>query len=388
MSFKKLILKIHLWLGLSSGIIVVILGITGCIYVFEEELRPLVHQYYHVDAVKNKKLPISQLIQIAIENNKNNPKQKVSGVRVFNDDKRTLAVNFNEELDKDAIWYWDRFQNTSIYIDPYTGIVKEQEKYTAEFFVFIRMLHQFLCLHPDYGDPIVGTATIIFIISLITGLILWWPKNKSAAKQRFWFQWKNTTKWKRKNYDLHNILGYYMMIFALIIALTGLVWAFECYDKGVQWLFNGGKTIEKESKTIESDTTFFTTNNSVDKVYNTIRQLDPKAKSYFIFLPEAKDSLATIGTFTTHESRFDDTAMQFDQHTAKLLKTTTYDDKNNGEKFRFINYDIHVGSILGIPGKILAFIASLVSASLPITGFLIWWGRNKKKKKQPINIKA
>ena len=62
MTFKKLILKIHLWLGLSSGLIVVILGITGCLYAFEEELRPIVHDYYYVDQIKDKKLPLSQLI--------------------------------------------------------------------------------------------------------------------------------------------------------------------------------------------------------------------------------------------------------------------------------------------------------------------------------------
>ncbi len=73
--------------------------------------------------------------------------------------------------------------------------------------------------------------------------------------------------------------------------------------------------------------------------------------------------------------------MLFDQYSGKNLKVTTYKDKNNGEKFRFINYDLHVGSILGFPGKVLAFFASLVAASLPLTGFLIWWGRNKKKKK-------
>ena len=384
MPFKKLILKIHLWLGLSSGIIVVILGITGCIYVFEEELRPVVHHYYYVDAVKKQRLPISALIEIAKKANKDKPQQSVSSCKVINDDQRTVIISFFEELDKDAIWYWNLYQTTEVYIDPYTGNVKKIEDYNSEFFVFIRMLHQTLCFNSKIGDPIVGTATILFIISLITGLILWWPKNKQAAKQRFWFRWKNTTKWKRKNYDLHNILGYYMMIFALIIALTGLVWAFECYDKGVQWVFNGGKTIKKESKVIESDTIHFTQKSSVDKIYNTLQKLNPEAKSYFIFLPEANDSLATVGTFTKHESRFDDVAIQFDQYTAKILKTTTYNDKNNGEKFRFINYDLHVGSILGLPGKILAFIASLVSASLPITGFLIWWGRNNKKKKTTV----
>jgi len=43
------------------------------------------------------------------------------------------------------------------------------------------------------------------------------------------------------------------------------------------------------------------------------------------------------------------------------------------------NYDIHVGAILGLPTKIIAFIVSLICASLPVTGFMIWWGRRKKK---------
>jgi len=383
MGFKNFIKKIHLWLGLASGIIVVILGITGCLYVFEEELRPIVHDYYYVDQIKNKKLPISKLIEIAQEaNHKINPQQTLSGCRIINDDKRTVIIWFFQELDEDAFWYWNNYQNTYVYIDPYTGSIKKLEEYNFEFFVFVRMLHQTLCFNSKIGDPIVGTATILFIISLITGLILWWPKNKSAAKQRFWFQWKNTTKWKRKNYDLHNILGYYMMVFALIIALTGLVWAFKCYDKGVQWLFNGGKTYEKEK--LVSDTTHYTENTATDKIYTETQNLNPNAKSYYLFVPNADDSLATFQTFVRYKNRFDDVAMEFDRYTGKNLKITTYNDRNNGEKFRFINYDLHVGSILGFPGKVLAFFASLVSASLPITGFLIWWGRNNKKKKKAL----
>ena len=47
-----------------------------------------------------------------------------------------------------------------------------------------------------------------------------------------------------------------------------------------------------------------------------------------------------------------------------------------------MNYDLHTGAIAGLPGKTLAFLASLIVASLPITGFMIWWGRRKKTKKR------
>ncbi|MBK6979514.1 MAG: PepSY domain-containing protein [Cytophagaceae bacterium] len=53
-------------------------------------------------------------------------------------------------------------------------------------------------LPPKIGQPITSYATLIFVFMILTGLVLWWPKNKAAAKQRFWFRWKNTTQWKRK----------------------------------------------------------------------------------------------------------------------------------------------------------------------------------------------
>ncbi len=52
------------------------------------------------------------------------------------------------------------------------------------------------------------------------------------------------------------------------------------------------------------------------------------------------------------------------------------------DKIARMNYDIHVGAVLGLAGKILAFSASLIAASLPVTGFYIWWGKKHKKVKR------
>ncbi len=57
---------------------------------------------------------------------------------------------------------------------------------------------------------------------------------------------------------------------------------------------------------------------------------------------------------------------------------------NVSQKIMRMNYDVHVGAIAGLPGKILAFFLSAIIASLPVTGFLIWWGRRKKAKKQAV----
>jgi uncharacterized iron-regulated membrane protein len=52
---------------------------------------------------------------------------------------------------------------------------------------------------------------------------------------------------------------------------------------------------------------------------------------------------------------------------------------NSADNLMKMNYDIHTGAILALPGKIFAFLISLLIASLPVSGFLIWLGRNKKK---------
>jgi uncharacterized iron-regulated membrane protein len=50
--FVKIIKKInawlHLWLGLASGVVVIVLGITGCILVFEQEIKSLAYPWLHV----------------------------------------------------------------------------------------------------------------------------------------------------------------------------------------------------------------------------------------------------------------------------------------------------------------------------------------------------
>lgn len=122
--------------------------------------------------------------------------------------------------DSKDLWYWDEWEHDLwAYVDPYSSEVLKVEDKTFEFFRFVLALHWSLLLREDIGQLIVGTATLIFILILVTGLVLWWPQNKKAFKIRTCFRWKPATRWKRKNYDLHNILGFYSMF----IALTGLV---------------------------------------------------------------------------------------------------------------------------------------------------------------------
>lgn len=378
MKLKKLIGQLHLWLGLASGLVVLIISITGCLYVFIEELRPLVYadRMYITARAGAKKLPVSLLkekAQAAL-----GAEHPISGMEVFNTQNNTYAFR-SRKIDKKAIWYGNYYPyHLKAYLNPYTGEVVKVENTKWEFFTLVVYIHISLLLGHTVGSQIVAYSVLMFVLLLISGIVLWWPKNKNAAKQRFWFKWKENTQWKRKNYDLHNVLGFYAMSILLVISLTGLIWSFEWVGNSVQWVANGGKTIEKP-KPIVSDTTQLAEQMPLDRIVASASLRFPTAENLFVSIPQ--DKKGTVGVFARFEgaANYRSIRNQYDQHTGQLLKTQQFADMNGGEKMRALNYDLHVGSVLGLPGKFLAFFASLISASLPITGFAIWWGKRNKK---------
>ena len=78
--------------------------------------------------------------------------------------------------------------------------------------------------------------------------------------------------------------------------------------------------------------------------------------------------------------------LYFDQYSGKLLKAERYATVSRGMKVRRAVYPIHTGSVGGVFTKIIALLVSLFAASLPITGFLVWWGRRKKAKPAPASL--
>ena len=94
----------------------------------------------------------------------------------------------------------------------------------------------------------VGIPVVLFIIMLITGIILWWPKNKKAGKGRFSFDWKNVKTWKRKNYDLHNVLGFYASFIALLLSLSGIYFAYPWVKNAFNIALSGSPEPPKEKE--------------------------------------------------------------------------------------------------------------------------------------------
>lgn len=375
---KKVVGKLHLWLGLSAGLIVCFLGITGCILAFEREIEDATQSYRFTKEQKKTPLSPSVLQAVAI--------QQLPG-------KKLHSISYQPGRSAIASFYNGNPQYYYlVFLDPYTGKVLKTKNMSRDFFRFIIDGHFYLWLPPKIGQPIVASATLIFVVLLVTGIILWWPKNKAARKQRF--KIKLNAKWRRTNYDLHNVLGFYMSWVIIFIAFTGLVWGFEWFARSIFWTTSGGKAMT-EFAMPQSDTTAAVPAReaqNIDLLWQKMRRENPGYAGIMdVHMPEDPTTAIEIALNPDGSTYWKADYRYFDQYTlreievkhayGKLKNTTT------AEKIQRMNYDIHVGAVAGLAGKIMAFLASLLCASMPVTGFLIWWGRKKKSaKEKPVKV--
>ena len=368
MTFKKLIRNIHLWLGLSSGLVVLILGITGCILAFELEIRSLTESFRNVKVENKAVLPPSELKVIA---EKHLTSKKALGIEYPGKDKAAIAA------------YYDEKEYELLFMNPYSGEVLKHKNMNKDFFRIVLDGHYYLWLPNDIGQPIAASATLIFLVMMISGLILWWPKNKAAKKQRFTIKW--SARWRRKNYDLHNVLGFYMTWIAIFLAITGLVFGFQWFAKSLYWITSGGETMVEHTHPLSDTTKTVSFANMADHLWQEHRIGLKENESIAVYFASIPTDPVEIAVNHNPGTYYNSDYYHYDQYTGKELPATgsyagKFEDAPLADKIVRMNYDMHVGAILGLPGKILAFFASLIAASLPVTGFYIWMGQKKKRK--------
>ncbi|WP_206531738.1 PepSY-associated TM helix domain-containing protein [Sphingobacterium sp. DR205] len=361
---------LHLCLGLSSGIIVFVVCLTGTLFVFHEEIND-----YNNREVRFVQVPVSGS-KIAIDTILQNLKRTYPDI---------VASQYTEYSDKNKAVVF-RAMNIgvpaykslcSVYADPYTGAILKVD-HTYAFFRLLIGIHINLLLG-NVGSHIVQIATVIFLFELISGLIWWWPKrwNKSTLTKSF--KIKRNANWKRINLDLHNVLGFYVIPFALVLTVTALVISYAPVKEAV-FKIAGGSGKEKP---------IYRLKHPVDSTKNQLPMEDLIAP----WRPELQHLKQLTSTLPS--SRTGAILVRLEK-TATLLTFEGYQQFVNsysGEKIpisdavskddHLLNTTIslHIGAWWGIIGKILTFIVCLICTSLPITGFIIWYNKKFKKKK-------
>ena len=346
--FKNIIRQIHLWLGLGTGLIVFIVSITGCIYVFEEEIREATQKdRLYVPMREASFVGVDQLIE---NFEKLMPNEKISTIRISNKDS-----NATVEMGSKSNTY---------YFDPYDG--KLIYKGSHDWLDTVKQIHMTLLLG-ETGKFIQRWSIVIFVIALISGLILWFPAQRRLIRQSLRIKWEGS--FKRVNYDLHNVLGFYASGILLVISLSGLFFAFK-EVKIIASFFAGSKF--SEGRIIESakPDAILPLAQRYNKLYLEMTQKYPGAESSSFSVRKGGE-LRLRMIYPYRWARNQNTFF-FDEANGQLLRAKLYKEFNGADLVEATNYDLHTGRLFGLFGKLVACVASLISASLPITGLIIW----------------
>lgn len=397
---RKFFNDVHLWLGLGSGLIIIAVCLSGTIYTYNTELREWAAPHLHkVEVPENaSRIPA----EMAVASVKEVSGGQVTAITIPNDPERTYQVNARVEGDNSR-------SGTSYYVNPYTGDItgtSKEKTATGEFMGYMFSLHRWLLLdkieepligelpNRTLGSYISGTATILFTLGVITGIIIWFPQKIKNWKQGLKIKWSGN--WKRINHDLHNTLAFYSLIFLFLMGITGPQWSFPWYRTGLQKTLGTYKEAPARSESgrgsaggdgarKEKAETVAVNYLSIEEYISSADAALPYKGDYRITLPKDGDTKIEIsknktGFFAPSASD----KISLDAATSEVISTDIFREKPFNERVAGSIKALHIGDIYGPFSKLLYFFACLIATSLPITGTIIWLNKLKKKGKRKV----
>ena len=366
---KKTFRKIHLWLAVPFGLIITIICFTGALLVFEDQVTQLTNRHlYYVESPGSQPLPVGTLVE-KVESQLTKG-ATITGVTIYPQPDRSYQVNLSAP------------KGAAVYIDPYTGEVLGQSQRTP-FFRTVFLLHRWLLDSQPadggifWGKRITGIATLVFVVILLSGVVIWWPRSRKGLKNgiqialrkgkaRFW-------------HDLHAAGGIYVLLLVLVMALTGLTWSFDWYKNAFYTLFGvettapakGPAPKEKSPQGPQPGTTTEATAPVTpfacwQQVYDQVAAENPDRLKI-----EITDGTASVSNNRYGNIRGTD-RYTFDPQSGQITGASLYKDTGNSGKIRGWIYSVHTGAWGGNLTRIIWFLAALLGATLPLTGYYLW----------------
>jgi uncharacterized iron-regulated membrane protein len=365
---------------LAAGLVVFVSMLAAAVFVWDHELTDWYYNEFIFIKPEQATMPLATLFEQA----QTASRHRVVDVDIAADPRRAWVFSTYRYNDHHNGWtHWDDYHHWErIYVNPYTGTVTGKVDMLRNWIDLPRRLHQNLLLTYNIGHYIVGVATIMVLILVATGVILWIPKNRSALKQRLKIKWN--ARWRRVNYDSHMVPGIYLHLVILLLGTTGLVWTFDWWTNGIYRLLGDDPAIVFKRAVVRQPAGSEKTSPSAwDRAIAHAVAQRPTWTSAFLSLPgaysEEEQEIAVYVSFNNGSGWDESDSYYYHPVTGLLMEAQRHEEKSTGEKWRNSNYAIHVGSIYGWPTKVLATLAALALASLPVTGFFIWYGRHNKK---------
>jgi sulfite reductase (NADPH) flavoprotein alpha-component len=321
---------------------------------------------------------------------------------VSSDPENTARIGFAADAQSGQAVPGGQRRGEMRYVDPYTGAVLAKP-HGEDFFRTVMQVHRWLAAG-ETGKQIVGAATIGLIVLCLSGLYLRWPRN--VSDWRAWFVFRLALKGRSFLWDLHAVIGTWALLFYLLAGLTGLYWSYDWYRNALFAITGaprpaqagaGGNRVPsppgsakteaaEKNKTGEGvragDAPRESQQGDMGNVWGAFRNEVPDFGTATLRLPEKPGQPVQINYLDRdppHDRASNRVTLAAD---GKILQHERYAEKPAGARIMSSMFALHSGSFFGEAGVILMMLASLAMPLFPITGWMMYLDRRRKKSGQ------
>lgn len=384
--FKKILFQIHWFLGITAGLILSIMGVTGAIYSYDQQILKWVNSdSYVVQAESTPKLTPAQLYQ---HFNTTQPEIKINSITIAKDPTASSTVNIEKEGER---------RGYNMMVNPYNAQVLPDVK-GRKLLLLIQQIHRNLTAG-EVGKQITGACALMLIYFVLSGLYLRWPKKHSA---RQWLAVKPKLKGRNFIWDLHAVVGTWVIVFYLLFACTGLYWSYDWWrsgmfkvmgveqpkpqghgsapqNRGMQQNKRSEHNTDKKSEPQLDNTQLITALNQTWSGFNS--QVGRDYSMLTLSLPKKDDGkieLSFVDATPQHERARNQAIYNYQIGT--IEKMELYEDKKLNQKIMSSMLPVHRGSFFGPIYQFVAMLASLAMPLFFVTGLMLYLKRRKQKK--------
>ena len=391
-SFYNLAWRWHFYAGLFVAPFMIMLSLTGIIYLFKPQLDNLMYSDLLHVTPSHHQLSAEQLQQRVLSHF---PQAAVS--KYFPPLNAEGSAQFVVQQDGHEV---------NVFVDPYRGEILGTQDAKFNLQAIARLVHGELMIG-TVGDRLVELAAGWGIMLVVSGLYLWWPRGKSPAG----VLWPRFTKRGRVLWrDLHAVTGFWGSVFLLFMLLSGMAWTgmwgkqyAELWNTFPAAMWNDVPKSDRQAGELNTgkvQTVPWALENtpmpvstgehaehmnhgnmhaapaapkvSLQQVVNiaTERGIEP---GYSITQPKTADGVFTVSVFA--DDPRNDATLHIDQYTGKVLADVRWSDYSAVSKATELSVMLHEGKFFGWLNQLLILLVCLMILLGSISGLVIWWKR-------------
>jgi uncharacterized iron-regulated membrane protein len=350
---RKPLLTFHVWLGLTAGLVLLLVAVTGSMLLFRGKLeRRLDPQRFIVQPGTSR----MSLDELASRARAAHPAAELESFRFYGDPTMPVMVLFsNKEY---------------VHLHPATGAVLGIRQRYGEGFGWIESLHKYLTLDPSVGENVNGSLAFVFTAFILAGLALWWPATRRALKAGLTLNPK--LKGRPWYLNLHKTLGIYAALLILFSATSGIPIALDSTRAVLYW-FTGSTKEAPPTPALNATKNFV----GFEAIAQGIAAQMPGAQETYIGPP--KNGLVVtyaIAADAAHPNAR--SYMWFDAGTAALVRFTPYEKASMGFQAYYWILSLHTGVTGGWVVQLLLLLGTLSVPVLAYTGIASYFRRKSR----------